>query len=64
MSPLYLMCSIWREQNVRCFEDCEKSMEELKNILFKLLYIRIEAYNISHSCNFFKFVDFCYCLSH
>jgi hypothetical protein len=28
---LCLMWSIWRERNARCFEDCEKTKEELKN---------------------------------
>jgi hypothetical protein len=53
------MWSIWRERNARCFEDCEKIKDELKNILFKLLFGWTGAYNISQSLNFFEFVDFC-----
>jgi hypothetical protein len=59
ISPLCLKWSIWREQNARCFEDHEKSMEELKNILVKSLYNWTWAYNISHVSKFFEFVDFC-----
>jgi hypothetical protein len=39
---LCLMWSIWRERererNARCLEDHEKTKEELKNILIKLLF--------------------------
>jgi hypothetical protein len=64
ISSLCLMWSIWRERNTRCFEDCEKSVEELKKILVKLLYIWTKAYNISHVSKFSKFVDFCSSFSH
>jgi hypothetical protein len=38
---LCLMWCIWRERNVRCFEDREISVVELKNIMFKSLYTRV-----------------------
>jgi hypothetical protein len=58
MSHLCLMWSIRREQNAICFEDCEMSVEELKNILVKSFYIWMRTYNISHFSYFFEFVDF------
>jgi hypothetical protein len=59
MAPLCLMWSIWRERNARCFEDCEKTREELKINLVKSLFSWTMAYNISHFSKFFEFVDFC-----
>jgi hypothetical protein len=56
---LCLMPSIWREQNARCFEECKKTGEELKNIIVKSLFSWTVAYNISQFSNFSKFVDFC-----
>jgi hypothetical protein len=47
IAPLCLMWTIWRERNARCFEDCKKSKEELKNILVKSLFNWTRAYNIS-----------------
>ena len=53
MTPLCLMWYIWRERNVRCFEDCET------NIMFKSFYTRIVAYHSPHFCSFSDFLDFC-----
>lgn len=39
MTSLCLMWCIRREGNVRCFEDREISVEELKNIMIKSLNI-------------------------
>jgi hypothetical protein len=39
ISPLCLMWCIWRERNAMCFGDREISVEELKNIVVKSLYI-------------------------
>jgi len=33
MAPLCLMWCIWRERNVRSFEDCGRSVEQLKSIM-------------------------------
>jgi hypothetical protein len=44
IAPLCLMWSIRRERNVRCFEDREKTKEELKNILVKSLFIYVFVY--------------------
>jgi hypothetical protein len=56
---LCLMWTIWREQNARCFEDREKSKDELKNILVKSLFNWIGAFNISSISNFSLFVELC-----
>jgi hypothetical protein len=59
IAPLCLMWSIWRERNTRCFEDRDRTKEELKNILVKSLFNWTGPYNISHTSNFSKFVEFC-----
>jgi hypothetical protein len=38
IAPLCLMWTIWRGRNNRCFEDHEKSKDEIKNILVKSLF--------------------------
>ena len=55
---LCLMWCTWRQQNARCFEDHETSVEELKNIIFKSLRIGIGVYNSSHFPNFSEFLNF------
>jgi hypothetical protein len=42
------MWSIWRERNSRCFEDREIVVEELKNILVKMLIIYGHGHMISY----------------
>jgi len=49
--------------DARCFEDCEKTREELKNNLVKSLFSWTVAHNISQFSNFFEFVDFCFSFS-
>jgi hypothetical protein len=41
-----------RERNARCFEDCKKTREELKNNLVKSLFSWTMAHNISKFSNF------------
>jgi hypothetical protein len=36
MVPLCLLWCLWRERNARCFEDLERSLEELKSFFFLL----------------------------
>jgi hypothetical protein len=43
MVLLRLMC-IWRERNDRCFENCEWTMGNLKDIFFKVLYLWTTAF--------------------
>jgi hypothetical protein len=58
MAPLYLIWCIWREQNARTFEDCEASVVELKNIMFKPLYTWIIVRIFLVFLNFWIFVLF------
>jgi hypothetical protein len=51
IAPLCLMWTIWRERNAKCFEDREKSEDEIKNILVKSLFNWTWAFNI-----FFRFL--------
>jgi hypothetical protein len=55
LAPLCLLWCIWRERNVRLFEDEETSMIELWKSLLNMLYFWIA----SHNClNNFTYVDF------
>jgi len=56
---LCLMWTVWREWNARCFEDLERSEDELKNILVKSLFKWTDAFNIYSFSNFSHFVEFC-----
>jgi hypothetical protein len=60
--PLCLMWSIWRERNARCFEDCEKTREELNNLV-KSHFSWTWAHNISQFSNLSEFMDFCFSFS-
>jgi hypothetical protein len=64
IAPLCLMWTIWRERNARCFEDHEKSKDELLNLLVKSLFVWTGAFNISSLSSFLQFVEFCssFCL--
>lgn len=64
MSLLCLMWCIWRARNAKCFDDCETSVIELKNILVKLLYTWTRVYNTSQFSNFSDIVVFCSSFSH
>jgi hypothetical protein len=50
LAPLNLMWCVWRERNVRNFEDVETSMVELRKRLLNTLYIWIAS---QHSLNVF-----------
>jgi hypothetical protein len=56
--PLCVMWIIWRERNEKCFEDQERSMEELKSCLFKLCSIGPTLFvpQFSSCLNFYLFV--------
>jgi len=53
--PLCLMWCIWRERNVRHFEDIETLMVELRKRLLNMLYIWIASH---HSLNVFTYAGF------
>jgi hypothetical protein len=59
MVPLYLMWCIWRDCNAQNFEDCNRTVMELKAILFKTVYGWMVAFNGSHVSNFREFLDLC-----
>jgi hypothetical protein len=61
MTPLCIMWCIGREWNVRSFEkNRDTSVEELKNVMFKSLYLWIATYNSPHFSSFSGFLGFCY----
>jgi hypothetical protein len=57
MILLYLMWCIWGERNNRSFEDCERTVVELKAFFFKTLYQWIVAYDCLHISNCLDFFD-------
>jgi hypothetical protein len=51
---LCLIWSTWRERDAICFEDCEKTWEELKNNLVKSLF----SWTVAHiSLGFLIFLN-------
>ena len=51
--------TIWRERNSRCFEDHEKTHDELKNVFVKTLFNWVGMFNVSLFSTLPQFVDFC-----
>jgi hypothetical protein len=39
IAPLCLLCCLWREKNDKSFEDCERTVVELKSLFFTTLYL-------------------------
>jgi hypothetical protein len=53
------LCLLWclcREMNDRCFEDCERTLENIKFLLFNTLYFCTTAYVSSLVINYNDFV--------
>jgi len=44
MVPICILWCVWKERNLRCFEDLENSMENLVASFLHLLYIWMEAF--------------------
>jgi hypothetical protein len=63
MAHLYLVWCIWRERNVRNFEDREILVVKLKSIMIKSIYTWTMAYNSLHFPSFFEFWIFVLFLS-
>jgi hypothetical protein len=42
--PLCLLWCLWNEMNYRCFEDCERTLEESKSFFFNTSYLWAAAY--------------------
>jgi hypothetical protein len=59
MTPHCMMWCIWRERNIRNFEDCERTTVELKDILFKTLHGWMIFTNSFRFANFVEFQDLC-----
>jgi hypothetical protein len=59
IAPLCLTWTIWRERNARCFEDQEKTLDELKKLFIKTLFHWVGAFNVSQFSTMPQFVAFC-----
>jgi hypothetical protein len=53
---LYLLWCLWREKNDRCYEDGERSLEELKSFFLNTLYLWTAAYISPLVINFHDFL--------
>jgi len=59
MAPLCVMWCVWREQNARCFEDCETSLINLKKLVIHTLFLwRVRLQSMSE-CSYYDFLDKC-----
>jgi hypothetical protein len=54
--PLFLIWCLWRERNVRCFEDLDGTLEELKSFFFFSLFTWTTAYLAQLVISFPKFL--------
>jgi hypothetical protein len=39
MVPSFLLWCLWREMNGRNFEDCKKTLEELKSFIYLFIFL-------------------------
>jgi hypothetical protein len=58
IAPLCLMWTIWRERNIRCFEDKELTMAEISNRFLTLSFQWAGVLNIPQVFSMSQFVDF------
>jgi hypothetical protein len=58
------MWIIWHERNGRCFEDQERSMEELKKLLIQTLFHWADAFSVPQFSTMSQFLSLCssFCL--
>jgi hypothetical protein len=56
VSPHSLMWIIWRERNARCFEDQQRSLEELKKLFIQTLFHWADAFQVSQFSTMPQFV--------
>jgi hypothetical protein len=56
MVPICLFWCIWRERNLRCFENLESSLEEVLELFFYTLYVWSMAYLYPLSISFAEFL--------
>jgi hypothetical protein len=59
MAPLYVMWCLWRERNVRSFEDRELRIIELKKRILQTLFSWRGAWHSSQVSTLADFLDFC-----
>jgi hypothetical protein len=57
MVPLCISWCLWRKMNDRSFEDCERSLEEIKSLFFNTLYLWTTAF-VSHLMIVISYHDF------
>jgi hypothetical protein len=46
---------LWREMNYRCFDECERTLEELQSCFFNTLYLWTAAYIFPLVISFYDF---------
>jgi hypothetical protein len=39
MVPICIFWCVWKERNLRCFEDMENSLEDIVTLFFRMLYL-------------------------
>jgi hypothetical protein len=56
MVPTCLLWCVWKERNNRCFEDFERSLEDILACFLHRLYLWMVAFVSSFSLNFNDFL--------
>jgi hypothetical protein len=56
MVPICILWCVWKERNLRCFEDKENFMEDIVASFFHMLYLWTMAFLLSLSINYFDFL--------
>jgi hypothetical protein len=56
MMPLCLLWCLCPKRNDRCFEDCERSLEELEALFLNTLYLWTTAYVSPLMISFYNFL--------
>jgi hypothetical protein len=56
MVPICIFWCVWKERNLRCFEDLESSMEDLLTSFFHMLYLWTMAFWSPLSISFADFL--------
>ena len=59
MIPHCIMWSLWRERNARCFEGCEKTIQDLKKHFLCTLLEWAAASGFISDSPMLDFVNFC-----
>ena len=57
--PHWLMWCLWREYNGRSFDDCEKTIVELKLLFFRTLFEWVSVRGSISCVSLHQFLDFC-----